>query len=58
MGLIPLYDAGGNPLLDAGGFQIYLQYEGPTQSRLANVPAENRVANVAKEIRVVDVRKD
>lgn len=49
MGLIPLYDANGNVLLDSGGNIIYLSYEGPTDSRTIEVPEEANYAEVSEE---------
>lgn len=49
MGLIPLYDANGNVMTDSGGNIIYLSYDGPTESRTAEVVEEDRQADVVEE---------
>lgn len=49
MGLSPLYDAGGNPLKDDDGNQLYVEVPAPHPRRTVKIPRENRVMKVAKE---------
>lgn len=49
MGLSPLYDAGGNPLKDAAGGQIYVEVATPDPKRTVKVPRENRTMKIGKE---------